>query len=649
MVIQKLDGRNYLQWSQSMQMHIAGRGKIGYITGNTTKPSESDSTYQTWFEHDNLVRCWLITSMNTNIGENYLLHQSAKDVWDDVKATYSTVDNSAALHEVETRLYNFKQGDLSTVDYYNQLCRLWLQLDMYEIQPWETSKDSDLFKKFVEKKRTMQFLLGLNQTLDDARSRIMSTKPFPPLKEAFAEIRREEYRRQLMITDSKTPEESLAMKAQEVKATALVAQNGKSTSTEEIPFCDHCKKQWHTKEKCWKLVGKPADWKPRSERRGKAAYSASATPTTAANSEPAKFSKDQLDLLQQMFKQFSSSGSSKGSSNISGLLATQGNPRTAYASNHMENQYWILDSGANAHMTSNASLLVNLKPQQQSRVRIADGSYAAVQGIGEAIISQNLVLKQVLYVPNLSCNLLSISQLTKDKNCSTNFRANVCEIQDMESRVMIGKTEMCDGLYLLKGQAVDKLHSTEGGQHSSTTHISTLEDEVMLWHRRLGHPNFHYLEKVYPHLFLNKNPSSYQCDICQFAKHTRAIYSGLTYQPTKPFSIVHSDIWGPTNPTLSGARWFITFIDDHSRTTWTYLMKQKSEAAAIFQTFYTTVLTQFDTKIQVLRSDNAKEYFNHNLGSFLKQHGIIHTSSCVETPQQNGISERKNRHLLEVA
>ncbi|RVW25708.1 Retrovirus-related Pol polyprotein from transposon TNT 1-94 [Vitis vinifera] len=61
------------------------------------------------------------------------------------------------------------------------------------------------------------------------------------------------------------------------------------------------------------------------------------------------------------------------------------------------------------------------------------------------------------------------------------------------------------------------------------------------------------------------------------------------------------------------------------------------------------VQNQFNSKIQVLKSDNAKEYFTSSLSTYLQNHGIIHISSCVDTPQQNGVAERKNRHLLEVA
>ena len=71
-------------------------------------------------------------------------------------------------------------------------------------------------------------------------------------------------------------------------------------------------------------------------------------------------------------------------------------------------------------------------------------------------------------------------------------------------------------------------------------------------------------------------------------------------------------------------------------------MKEKSEVGQIFQNFNSMIQTQFQIKIQVLKTNNAKEYFKSVLGSYLMRQGIVHLSSCVDTPQQNGIAERKN-------
>lgn len=61
------------------------------------------------------------------------------------------------------------------------------------------------------------------------------------------------------------------------------------------------------------------------------------------------------------------------------------------------------------------------------------------------------------------------------------------------------------------------------------------------------------------------------------------------------------------------------------------------------------IQTQFQTKIQVLKTDNGREYSDHILGDYLTSQGIIYKSSCVDTPQQNGLAERKNCHLLDIA
>jgi len=89
-------------------------------------------------------------------------------------------------------------------------------------------------------------------------------------------------------------------------------------------------------------------------------------------------------------------------------------------------------------------------------------------------------------------------------------------------------------------------------------------------------------------------------------------------------------------------------VDDFSRMTWIYFLKYKSEVSDKFYAFYQMIDTQFDKKIQVLRSDNGGEFFNKSMQEFFRKNGLIHQTSCPNTPQQNGVPERKNRKLLEM-
>ena len=157
------------------------------------------------------------------------------------------------------------------------------------------------------------------------------------------------------------------------------------------------------------------------------------------------------------------------------------------------------------------------------------------------------------------------------------------------------------------------------------------------------------MKKLFPSLFANFDVSSFKCDVCELAKsHRASLPLTLTKSPVH-FMIIHSDVWGPSKfSILDGSRWFVTFIDDCTRMTWVCLMKFKSEVNLLFQNFHKMVCSQYNAQVQVLRSDNRGEYLSFELKQYLEAHGTIHQTTCSDTPQQNGVAERKNRHLFEV-
>jgi IS30 family transposase len=106
---------------------------------------------------------------------------------------------------------------------------------------------------------------------------------------------------------------------------------------------------------------------------------------------------------------------------------------------------------------------------------------------------------------------------------------------------------------------------------------------------------------------------------------------------------------GPTSiESFDGYRYFIIFIDDYTKITWLYLMKNKTEVFSYFQKFYNFIVNQYNAKIKKFRSDNGTEFINQNFTNIFEQKGILHQITCVYTPEQNGVSERKNRHILDM-
>lgn len=113
--------------------------------------------------------------------------------------------------------------------------------------------------------------------------------------------------------------------------------------------------------------------------------------------------------------------------------------------------------------------------------------------------------------------------------------------------------------------------------------------------------------------------------------------------------MVHSDIWGPSRlPTLGGARYYVVFVDDYSRYTWIYLFHNRSALLKIYQEFSTMIQTQFSTTIKRFRADSGGEFQSGPFTELLASRGTLAESSCTDTPQQNGVAERKHRHIMEI-
>lgn len=126
-------------------------------------------------------------------------------------------------------------------------------------------------------------------------------------------------------------------------------------------------------------------------------------------------------------------------------------------------------------------------------------------------------------------------------------------------------------------------------------------------HRRLGHPNLNKLKKMVPSL----SCCNLWSESCQLGKHVRSTFPSQGHrQASSPFDLVHSDVWGPSRVgSTLGFRYFVTFIDDFSRCTWIFLMKERSKLFTIFQNFCNEIRTQFGLSICILHSDKQKSIF----------------------------------------
>ncbi|KAI0494867.1 hypothetical protein KFK09_025013 [Dendrobium nobile] len=206
---------------------------------------------------------------------------------------------------------------------------------------------------------------------------------------------------------------------------------------------------------------------------------------------------------------------------------------------------------------------------------------------------------------------------------------------------------------LLQGRCQRGLYpiSTESAISSNPHAFAATTSSHQLWHRRLGHPSYQVLLKLPPpaNSGLQSASKTFNCTACELSKSHKLPFTTSSTRSLAVLDLVHSDVWGPS-PILSlfGYKYYVLFIDDFSRFTWLYPLKLKSDVPSVFSHFKAQVERQFNKQIKCFRTDGGGEYLSTAFQNFLAHCGIIHQVTCPYTPEQNGVAERKHRHIVEV-
>ncbi|GJT17140.1 retrotransposon protein, putative, ty1-copia subclass, partial [Tanacetum coccineum] len=172
-----------------------------------------------------------------------------------------------------------------------------------------------------------------------------------------------------------------------------------------------------------------------------------------------------------------------------------------------------------------------------------------------------------------------------------------------------------------------------------------------LWHCRLAHIGKTRMQKLQREGLLESiNDGSYdKCESCISGKMTKKPFNNNIERATDLLGLIHTDVCGPfRHVSRKGASYFLTFTDDFSRYGYVYLLKHKHEVFETFKVFKSEVELQLGKKIKALRSDRGGEYLSQEFKDYLGKNGIVQHLTSPYTPQQNGVSEMRNRTLLDM-
>ncbi|XP_075636751.1 uncharacterized protein LOC142608987 [Castanea sativa] len=284
---------------------------------------------------------------------------------------------------------------------------------------------------------------------------------------------------------------------------------------------------------------------------------------------------------------------------------------------------WYLDSGCSRHIIGDKSLFKSLKKKENGYVTFGDRSHSQVLGKGTIDISGLLLFTDVLYIKGLKANLLSITQIY-DKDFLVQFSKKGCLILNEE------------GVQVLKGLwTTNNCYGVVPKPNVScqSARLNLLE----LWHQHFGHATYKQVVKVSKLEAVIGLPKFGKIEKnvfgpCQLGKQTKSTHPKVNVVAKfRPLELLHEDLMGPTRMESKGGK------------------RENSEASDKVERLRKKLQNEKGVPIVKIRSEHGKEFKHTKFEAFCNEHGIKKEFSTPKTPQQNGVVERKNRVIQEMA
>nr|XP_043637936.1 uncharacterized protein LOC122608932 [Erigeron canadensis] len=532
-----------------MTLALETKNKLGFNNGDCEKDEDNEILASQWDRCNVVVLSWIIGSISEELYMCQIFSRNASEVWKELKETYDKVDGSV-IFNLHLKINSLKQNGSSLSDYYHILNSLWKQYDALVNLPACACKVAKDFQNHNKLLRLMQFLMGLNDVYMPMRTNILTREPIPDVKSVYAIISREESHRTMSVHDNSSKVQPSVFNAQRI-------DNRKGFNRGPNPNlkCKKCNMIGHTIDRCYEIVGYPPGFKKKFNPNTKYVSSNNVITDSINNgstSNSDSFSSSSLSFThEQMVKLLNLINdkpvpSTSFNANMAGIILDSEclfgkNLSKIWCLNALSNfkfvdGKWVVDSGANQHLTCDESCLFNVEDISDLNITVGhpNGTITKIKKIGNVSLSNNVILFDVLFVPEYKVNLVSVHKMSRDSKLFVGFDENACYIQDLKSKNLVGTGSEYGGLYMLD--------SHDRYSNFVCSNVTTCYLSKVTWLNRLGHPADQVLYVLRNDLEIDNTKQVFPCEICHKAKQIREPFPISDHKTKGLGELIHLDV-----------------------------------------------------------------------------------------------------------
>jgi hypothetical protein len=594
----KLKQDNYRTWRAQIIPQLKGVSIFGHVDGSTPAPSQtvivdnatvSNPEYIQWHLQDQLILGALLSSIDEHL-ITYVVHcVTSREVWETFERMFLSQARARTM-QIHYQLVTLKKGNSSVADYFHKFTTLVDTLAAVDqpLNPFEASS----------------FLLGELGSDFDSFVTSVTTRVDPlSVEELYAHLLAHEQR-----LEQNQPTVDLTTGSTTHGSANFAAKRGSSRGG---------RGGRHSFPSSGRGNFTNTSYGRNSRGRGRGR---NFPPTSNASRQVCqvchKPDHDALDCYHRFDNSFQRDSPAHGS------------PQVYFASQHTPaDSAWYPNSGTTHHLTSDlANLNINAESYSGGdQIRMGNGNGLPIEHIGTTNLSSpttSFLLQNVLHVPLITKNLLSVHKFTLETNTYIEFHPLFFLVKEQGSGRILLQGLNDNGLYKLPSSMSPsssplscRPSSSRSSQFPDIFVISPFRAPCALigertslgsWHSRLGHPALSICSQVVSkfHLPVLPNNAPVSCPACHMSKSKQLSFKLSSTRVNHPLELIYTDVWGPS-PLYStyGNKYYVSFLDAYSRYTWLFPMSNKSDVCDIFLQFQQNVERLFSSKIKIIQSD----------------------------------------------